>query len=296
MQKELDKILTETKGTFGIAIKHLERDEETIINGDKFFQLASVVKVQILTTLMHEVGKGNLDLLERVTIKNTDKVPGSGVLKEMDEGMTVTIKDLATLMIIISDNMATDKLLKIVGLENVNRYMKELGLEQLSIDYSIWKLLALSAGLEAEPQTLEKYAEITLRLNDRANWEIKSHNPIFQENSANNTATVIEFNRLLEKIQLSDGIPESESTQILDILSRQQVRQRLPRLLPEGTKVAHKTGTIGKTANDAGIIYLPDNKGTLIITIFSEGNESLDEGAAIISKISLAAFEYYLEK
>lgn len=296
MHKELDKILTETKGTFGIAIKHLERDEETIINGDKFFQLASVVKVQILTTLMHEVGKGNLDLSERITIKNTDKVPGSGVLKEMDEGMTVTIKDLATLMIIISDNMATDKLLKIVGVENVNRYMNELGLEQLSIDYSIWKLLALSAGLEAEPQTLEKYAEITLRLNDRANWEIKSHNPIFQENSANNTATVIEFNRLLEKIQLSDGIPESESTQILDILSRQQVRQRLPRLLPEGTKVAHKTGTIGKTANDAGIIYLPDNKGTLIITIFSEGNESLDEGAAIISKISLAAFEYYLEK
>lgn len=290
MRNEIEDILKESNGKFGVAIKHLEKEEEFSINGDTLFPLASVFKIPILVTLMKEVAAGRINLTDRVQFKNSDRVPGSGVLQELDEGTNVSVKDLAMLMIIISDNMATDKLLNLIGIETVQEYMKELGLENLDIHHSCWDLLSLCVGKEPEPYTSEQYDCLTSLLNS---GKFDYNSSVFQEIKGNNVSTVKDMNTLLEKIVRNDGLPEDSSKQILDILLRQQLRQRIPNQLPVGTKVAHKTGTIGGTVNDSGIIFLPDQKGTVLITVLSKGNSTMDEGARVIAQIARAAYNHY---
>src|SRR4051794_34301562 len=111
MQEQIEGILQTVSGTFGVAIKHLQTGQEVAINGQRRFQLASVFKLPILATLFKEVEENHITLSDRVKLTKQERVPGSGVLKELDEGTDLSIKDLAVLMIIFSDNMATDKLL-----------------------------------------------------------------------------------------------------------------------------------------------------------------------------------------
>lgn len=290
MQNQIEQLLNETKGTFGVAIKHLEKEEELLVNGHTLFPLASVFKIPILVTLFKEVVSNRIQLSDRVQLSKSDRVPGSGVLKELDEGTNVSVKDLATLMIIISDNMATDKLLQLIGVETVQEYMKELGLENLDIHHSCWDLLSLSVGKYPEPYTTERYEYYTNLLNA---GKFDYDSIVFQEVKGNNVSTVKEMNNLLEIIVRNDGLLQKSSKEILDILFRQQLRQRIPSQLPEGTKVAHKTGTIGGTVNDSGIIYLPYQKGTVLITVLSKGNSTMDEGARVIGKIARLAYDHY---
>src|SRR5699024_4805105 len=104
LQQKIEDIIQETSAIFGVSIKHTETKEEVNINEDKLFQMSSVFKVPILMTLYEKVFNGEIDLTERVKITEEDRVPGSGVIQEMDPGIEVTIKDLATMMIIVSDN------------------------------------------------------------------------------------------------------------------------------------------------------------------------------------------------
>lgn len=290
MQKQIEDILENSSGMFGVAIKHLQTGEEVVINGDRLFQLASVFKLPILATLFKEVEDQRISLSDRVELSLDDRVPGSGVLKELDAGTKITVKDLATLMIIISDNMATDKLLQLIGKQKIQSFMTELGFDHLFIQHSCWELLALSVGMNPVPYTKEKFTKISTLIEG---GKFDPNSNVFKENKQNNVSTVIDLNGLLEKILLRKGFTEYASNGILDILSRQQLRQRLPHLLSPSVKIAHKTGTIGGTVNDSGIIFLPNEQGELIISVLSTGNTSVEDGAQIIAKIARIAVDYY---
>lgn len=290
MQKQIEEILQTASGTFGVAIKHLQTGEEVVVNGQRLFQLASVFKLPILAALFNEVEKGRLALSDRIELTLKDRVPGSGVLKELDAGTNISVKDLAMLMIIISDNSATDKLLQLIGKETVQSFMKELGLEKIFVCHSCWELLALSVGKQPVPYSEEAYDEITSLL-DQGKFDGDSL--VFQESEQNNVATVTDLNQLLEKILLRQGVSEFSANGILEILLKQQLNQRIPFLLPSFAKVAHKTGTVGGTVNDSGIIYLPNDRGELLISALSGGNASVHEGAHTIAKIAEAAYSHF---
>src|SRR5699024_7372575 len=138
--------------------------EDIHIQSDRLFQMASVVKIPILITLYEKVYQGEIDLNERIEIKESDLVPGSGVIKDMAPGIMPTIKDLATMMIIVSDNLATDKLFQIVGMDNVQNKMRDHGLNQIFIEHTIWDLLRLSVGVSSESYSQEAYDEVIRRL------------------------------------------------------------------------------------------------------------------------------------
>ncbi|SDZ61644.1 beta-lactamase class A [Evansella caseinilytica] len=287
MRGEITKIIGEAAGSFGVAIKHVESGQEVIINGEKQFEMASVFKLPVLVALLTNAAPRAVSLDTRMEIRQNDRVPGSGIIKELDEGLAMTIRDLATLMIIVSDNTAADMVLHMIGKENVNRKMKELGLENIVVRQSCWELLTGYVGVEPAPYTPEKYEKVhqLLKVDEDVNRKMEN-------TRQGNRATVTDTNALLEKI-VTRRIEVTASKQIIDILSRQQYRQRLPSLLPPATKTANKTGTIGTVVNDAGILFLPDHKGTLIITVFSEGNRTLAAGENVIAKIAKTAFDHY---
>lgn len=291
LQEKIEEILKSTEGKFGISMKHLESGEEVNINENDQFQMASVFKVPILLTLFDQIHKGKIDLGDRITITKEDHVPGSGVFQEMDPGVSVTIKDLATMMIIVSDNLATDILYRMLGKETIQKTMTELGLEKTTIAHSCWELLCLTVGMETVPYSEDNLKELTARLYSDEDYDSSY---VLQEDKENNVCTPKEMTRLFELLANGEFVSEKCSNEVIDVMLRQQLSQRIPGRLPFGTKVAHKTGTIASAANDAGIVYLPDSKGTLIISVFSVGNSRTYIATEVISRISEIAFNHFV--
>lgn len=290
LQDRLEEVLRDASGTFGVYVKHLETGETAAINENRFFQAASVFKIPILTALYRDVHLGKVNLQERIRLEEADLVNGSGIFKELIPGIDVTIKNLATMMIIVSDNVGTDKILRIVGKENVNQYMKEVGLNNTYIRFSCWELLCSCVGLPPQGFSLELYHEINRRFK---NGEIDYNSIVFQESIDNNVTTAFDMALLLEKIANKQLISEKACDDMFEILEKQQFRNRIPYLLPATTVVAHKTGTVASVVNDAGIVELPDNKGRFVISAFSIGNKSEAEGARKIAELSRVAYGYF---
>lgn len=292
LQQKIESYIDTVDATFGVYIKNLQTLEEVSINSDRLFQMASVFKVPILATLYDLIHKGEIDEHQRIKILEEDRVPGSGVIQEMESGVELTIKDLATLMIIVSDNLATDKLLHMIGAKNVENKMRDTGINDIHIEHSCWDLLRLSAGLPEQPYSEDAFNEIIHRL---IVGEIDWDSIVFKEDTRNNVSTPKGMCLLLEKIARNEFVSEACSEDILNIMFRQQYTQRIGGSLPRGTKVASKTGSLGSMFNDAGIVYLPDDKGSFVITVFSIG-DSLDyRGNEPIAKIAQMAYESFVK-
>ncbi|MFC7394529.1 serine hydrolase [Scopulibacillus cellulosilyticus] len=294
LQKKIEQLIEPISGSFGILIRHIQSGEEVKINSERLFQAARCIKIPILITLFRDIEEGKVQLDTRIRIKEEDRVTGSGILRELDPGAEVSIKDLAMLMTIVSDNLATDKILDIVGgVENVDRYMKELGFENIHVKQTLWDWLQESIGFTPQPYSQEYYETV-----HQALFSGKSFDPesiVFTGSSHTNAMTPLDSTNLLEKMLKKELVSIKASEAMLDMLSRQQLRRRIPYFLPPGTRVANKTGWIGNVVNDVGIIELPEEKGQLIISVFIMDG-SYYESESIIPYISKTAFEYFSEK
>ncbi|MEK4427238.1 serine hydrolase [Solibacillus sp. FSL K6-1523] len=293
LQQLIESYVKDIEADFGIYIKHVQKNEEVNIHGEKLFQTASVMKLPVLATLYEKVHQGEINLHERLQLTEQDYVPGSGLFQEMDYGLTPTIKDLATMMIIVSDNLATDKLLKILGGVNpVQETMDRLGLKNIYIKHSIWDLLSLSVGIPVQPYSAEIFAEIIRRLIDQ---EIDWDSIVYQHNKESNDSSAKDMSLLLEMFAKGEFVSPTCSNEILNILFRQHYQQRIGGLLPRNTPVANKTGSLGTMFNDAGIVYLPEEKGQYVICVFSKGHTLEYDGNEPIAQISKMAYEYFLD-
>ena len=292
LQQLIESYVKDIEADFGIYIKNQQTNEEVNIQGEKLFQTASVIKLPVLATLYEKVAQGEINLHQRVTLTEQDYVPGSGILQEMEFDLNPTIKDLATMMIIVSDNLATDKLLKIVGgVKSVEETMSRLGLNNIYIKHSIWELLSLSVGIPQQPYSAELFNEIVRRLNEQ---EIDWESIVYQHNKESNDSSAKDMCLLLELFAKGEFVSAKCSSEILDILHRQHYKQRIGGLLPRNTPVANKTGSLGTMFNDAGIVYLPEDKGSYVICVFSKGHALEYEGNEPIAQISKIAYEYFL--
>lgn len=292
LQQKIESYIQGIDATFGIYIKHLGTQEEVNIQGNQLFQMASVFKVPILATLYEKVHNGEINLQKRIQLNEEDYVPGSGVFQEMAYGIEPTIKDLATMMIIVSDNLATDKVLSIVGgANNVQERMHQMGFNDIYIHHTCWELLSLSAGIPSQPYSLVLFDEIIGRLIDGAyDWD----SIVFQNSTENNVSSAKDMSLLLEKIALDEFVSPDCSKEIREILFKQHFQQRIGGLLPRNKKVANKTGSLGTMYNDAGIVYLPDNKGEFVMTVYSTGSSLEYKGDEPIARIAEIAYQHFM--
>src|SRR4029450_4905567 len=132
LQANIERITRSVNAKWGIYIKCVETGEEIAINADETMDTMSVIKIPLMAEVFRQIEAGKFALTDRVTLKETDKRPGTGVIRSLDAGASLTIKDLITLMIIVSDNTATDMLFeKVGGTEPVTMLMQGYGLRTI---------------------------------------------------------------------------------------------------------------------------------------------------------------------
>ncbi len=275
LERRLKGVVAPSSGIYGISVRHVEKHEGAALNGNERFQMASVFKIPILVELFHQVAGGKISLDERVEWKDPERYFGSGVLHALRPGLQPTIHDLATLMIVLSDNAATDMLGTRLGFANITAQLRALGLAKTSVDMGTRDLILQCLGLRGE-----KYESLTTRTlstvsADLTNDTARQNQKLFLEECPNCT-TPNEMALLLEKLLTGKaGTPET-TRDMLEILSNQEFNQRLPRFLPAGVRVEHKTGTLNSpvwVVNDAGIVHLP-NGSHVIVSVFSHGQNT----------------------
>jgi beta-lactamase class A len=303
-QEELKKFVNSKvksiKGTTGVYIKHVESGESLGINESRRFQLASVFKIPVLLTLFKQIHLGKISLDDRIMLETKNKTYGSGLLTFMKPGLNLTINDLQLLMMARSDNTATDILFDLVTPQAIKEYMDELGLENTQIDFNTRQLILAYLGLD--PHKLLTIAELHMVPDSFWNSKEAHEKQKAFDISDHDTSTPFEIALLLEKCVKGEIINREMSDSILETLKHHTGSELILRYLPFGVTVARKGGSLARygnytVLNDAGIIWLPEEAGHLIICLFcNELKEIHYELKDKMGWIARAAYDYFLEK
>jgi beta-lactamase class A len=283
-------------GTIGVYAHNIETGAEVTYKSDDRFPMASVYKIPIMVQVFREVDAGRMTLTDRIELTEADKRLGSGLLMYMTPGLKPTVHDLLTMMITVSDNEATDKLLSIVGVQNVNAMLATLGVKEVRVDRPTSDIIAdwlaygdpgflklTLAQMVSNPNVFGSFTREQMEKSDKRFVDDPRDHA-----SPRGIAT------LLIKIFRNEAASEKSCRDMLEILKLQQFNDSVPRYLPEGTVVAHKTGEIGYTRNDAAIIY--ENGQHIVIVIFGlRGSEAVPELdlKQRMGTISRAVYDYF---
>jgi beta-lactamase class A len=301
LQKQLEAAITAANAHMGVAMRHLERGDELFLNADELFPMASVLKIPVLAAAARQMDEGKFTLDDRWELTVAEKNVGSGVLTFFDDGLLPTVRDLLTLMIIISDNTATDMVINRIGKEEIVKTMRELGLQNIHLPLTIrqiFETILPSADPTQDLYALEK-SLVTKEFVPSPTAAGYSKGP------DNNVSTPRDMTALLELIYRGRAASPESTDEMMRILLKQTLNDRLPRFLPAGTRVAHKTGTLDGFRNDAGIIYVGDDQ-HVAVTVFSQWDSKAVKGNPIAERqriyeldsafghIARAIYDYYL--
>jgi beta-lactamase class A len=299
LEAEIGRLSAISGGKVGVGIIHIESGRELFVNGNELFPMASTFKVPIAVELLTRVQAGTVRLDSMITIRSTDLHPGSGTLTGLfnDPGVSLSVHNLLELMLLISDNSATDLSLKVAGgSAAVNARLAALGITGISVNRPTIQLIADAVGVkDLGPESGWSMARFdSLRRTVTPAQTQEARTAFYQDRR--DTSTPEGMARLLAKIWRGQALGRERTEQLLDILLRVETgAARLKGFLPPSIPVYHKTGSLGLgVANDVGIIDLPDAAGHLVVAVFVK--ESTSDVAAqerAIAQIARAAYDYF---
>ncbi|MEA5040869.1 MAG: serine hydrolase [Clostridiaceae bacterium] len=281
-------------GKLGVCFTDLKTGERCSLHGDEPFPSASVFKIFVLAELFRQAAAGRFDLDDRYPLREEDKSEGSGVLQLLAAGMEPTLRDYATLMMILSDNTAADFLFRLTGKENIREnVLKPLGLVKTKCDLTCSDLISICYQMQPGQNLHARIGGDSPFLLNTA--------PYIGALPENDETSPHDVSALLERLYLGKWIDRKADTEMLEIMKRCQTNARIPKYLPKGTAVAHKTGTMDRVANDAGIIYTPE--GDYILSMFYNGNMASEQeylsndhnfvGDELLARLSQKIYDIY---
>jgi len=255
-------------GHFGLATQRVDAPEPILFHADDLFPTASVIKLVVLAEYLVQAAVGQLNPNQRIKLEPADQVGGSGVLKDLRCGLQLTLQDIATLSITVSDNTAANLLIKHVG-----------GL----------------ARVNARLQALDMYSTTMGR-------------PFIFDSTADNTGTPADFLRLLLVVARGHLVNSTISQQMLEIMGRQQYLDYIPRYLPfhpfaaeyglpQTVTIANKVGMLPGVVSDAAIITTPSFSYALVI--FTRDCQDIhpdpdNEAALLTARLSKRIYDFFL--
>ena len=210
--------MEEIPGHLGFYYKNLVTGFEYGIREEEIYGAASVIKFPLFLHTLTECHKGKLSLDDEIVTEESDKVPSCGALNMFTGSVKTDIRTLCRLMICISDNTATNRMIRYFGFEDIERGFAEMGLEKTRIRRKLFDGSAAAAGKQ-------------------------------------NTISPKELGLLLERLYRGEFIDREVSDYAIEVLTEQQIGHKLGGKLGENVTMAHKTGEDDYLSNDIGIVY-----------------------------------------
>lgn len=325
LRAELLVSAKDVKGQLGLYVKHVETGKEIAVEADKIFPLASVFKLGVMVETFRQVEEGSISLDERIELEPKHHCIGEGVLQYMAPGLKPTVGDLLALMIISTDNTASEMLWKRIGLQRVNMMMRELGLAKTSIYMPYRESFLMSMGVGPfKDLTIPEAARKWKGLSDME--RMKALNETERESSGlsiddfrqryeriyglkaekkfklqrvydevfDNIGTPREIGMLLEKILKNEVVSPQASKSMLRLLMMQKDETALSYLLSPDIPVALKSGTTAASLTNAAIIFVSPVSHVVLCTFFKKVEEGYFEKALEAeAKIARSVYEHF---
>jgi len=271
LQSSIERITASVNATWGIYVKSIETNEEVAIGADRQMETMSTIKIPLMIEVFEQIKAGKFKLTDKYTFDAADLRGGTGVIRSLEPGAVLTVKDLITLMVIVSDNTATDVLYKMVGgPDAVNRRMEALGLQK------------------TRAQTLAAPWFEALR-------SASSTEAFYREGKHPfGLTTPREMGSILEKMERGLLVDKPSSELMLQIMRGQLYRTRIPRYIT-GYRIPHKTGDfLPYVGDDVGMLEAPGR--TIVVSIFTGNHfgsgEMLENAIGLVAKEVADYFSY----
>jgi beta-lactamase class A len=219
LEDQVHSMVGDFAGVAGVCVRDLTRGDGFAIRGDELFPTASTIKIHVLTQLLLRAERGEIDLRQPIQLTPELRVPGSGVLTYLEGPLELTMLDVAILMIIVSDNTATNLCIDWAGMDETNALLRQMGLTHTTLRRKMQDQTAVAENRE-------------------------------------NISTPAECVQMLERLYQGKPTP-AVAEQCLDILKKKKSGPLFNRAFPAALPVANKPGGMERVRCDAGIVYLP---------------------------------------
>ncbi|WP_020471977.1 serine hydrolase [Zavarzinella formosa] len=267
LEQKISALAKAHEGRVSVAVKHLGTGETILLNSGEVMTTASLIKFPIMAEAYAQELAGKVKLDQKITLTKEDMVPGSGILTEhFSPGMTMSLRDAIRLMIVYSDNTATNLVLDQVGIKAVNDRMAAMGCGETRINAKVFK----GSTTSVDPARTKQYGL--------------------------GSTTAKDMVSLLELLHREELVSPAASKAMLAHLKKCEDKDKFPRRLPPSVVVAHKTGSVNEARTDAGILYFPG--GPVAVCVLTNQNKDKtwtpdNAGNKLCADIALAVFEHY---
>lgn len=270
LSAKLEPLVKAHKGKVAIAVKHLESGDTYFVNKDEVMPTASLIKLPIMAEVHFQAKEGKLKLDDMLTLTKEEMVPGSGILTDhFSPGARFSLRDAVRLMIVYSDNTATNMVLEKIGIPSTNKRMDELKLPNTRIHAKVFK----GSTTSIDPARSKMYGL--------------------------GSTTAREMLTLVEMLHLGKLVSEEASKAMLDHLKKCDDKDKFPRFLPAGVSIAHKTGSVSSARIDAGILTFKG--GPVALCVLTNENEDKtfrqdNAGNRFCAEVAKTVCEHYQRK
>ena len=253
-QQDLAAVVASSPSVVGLAVMDLTSNETFFINEQRSFIQASAIKIPILMEVFNQMHAGKLSLTDQKQVTAANRVGGSGVLQQLQDPASISLRDLCTLMITQSDNTATNVVISTIGMENVNKTMQAIGCPHTKLQRYMMDTAAAAQGRE-------------------------------------NLSTPAEAIKILSMLYQGKFIDATLSQQVISVLKKNaRSGSRIAAALPAQVPVAFKPGALASVSTEWAIVYL--NKRPYAIAVMENARVAGDTSNTM-EKLSKIVYDYF---